>query len=269
MDEIILKSILTSIDNLIANSISPDKLHKLNLRHFKKPHFIPFRYRVLGGILQSMNIQFGNFLEEVIAQIIALNKRYDILPESGKKDLKFEQSRRSTQCIDEYINDCQNNIYSDKELSTHFNNLLNEIKEVGKNQPFDKIKHDIDLLFFDNEKNNYIYCEIKYNDDHDTGKFVDINRKFLMTYSILTKKYDTEISPFIFYFTKKRLKGNPYIPETNILRGSKFFEKFTTINYSSLDNAFKKISESKEINQRFDDMAGNILQRRLVPLSSS
>ncbi|WP_240329917.1 hypothetical protein [Helicobacter suis] len=37
------------------------KIPKLQEIHKNKIHFIPTKYRILGGILQSMNIQFGNF----------------------------------------------------------------------------------------------------------------------------------------------------------------------------------------------------------------
>ena len=46
----------------------------------------------------------------------------------------------------------------------------------------DAIRIGIDALFQPNEE-SYVYVEIKYNDDHDTGKFVDINRKFIKTYA--------------------------------------------------------------------------------------
>ena len=53
------------------------------------------------------------------------------------------------------------------------------------------ITHDVDILFKNLKSNTYYYVEVKYNDDHDTGKFVDINRKFLKTYAYnLTGAYN-------------------------------------------------------------------------------
>jgi hypothetical protein len=51
-----------------------------------------------------------------------------------------------------------------------------------------KFKHDIDLLFKDSATGKIYYLECKYNDDYDTSKFVDINRKFIKTYAYLAKE---------------------------------------------------------------------------------
>lgn len=54
----------TAVSNILKNSSSEKKLKKLIDTHDVKIHFVPRNYRIFGGILQSMNIQFGNFLEE-------------------------------------------------------------------------------------------------------------------------------------------------------------------------------------------------------------
>src|SRR3989344_4138409 len=38
--------------------------------HEDKTHFVPIRYRVLCGFLQSLNIKFGNFIEILLTKII-------------------------------------------------------------------------------------------------------------------------------------------------------------------------------------------------------
>ena len=63
------------------------------------------------------------------------------------------------------------------------------------------------------------------------------------------------------------MKVNPYVPETNILRGSRFFELFTTINYVELDETFMNISMSKEINDKFDNFTHNILNTKNFSLN--
>lgn len=73
-NKILADSLKKSINTLLDNATK--KKQALTDRHNKKPHFIPVRYRVLGGILQSMNIQFGNFLEQVIRNIVAIDERY-------------------------------------------------------------------------------------------------------------------------------------------------------------------------------------------------
>lgn len=57
LDDILLRS----IEKLIENSTSHKKINSLMDKHRKKLHFIPFNYRVLGEILQSMNIQVWKF----------------------------------------------------------------------------------------------------------------------------------------------------------------------------------------------------------------
>lgn len=87
----------------------------------------------------------------------------------------------------------------------------------------------------------------------------------MITYSILSGLYrDYKITPYLFYFTPKRMKGNPYVPESYIFRGDKFFKLFTDIDYNELDSAFKNISESNEINKKFDDMTSKILDCSII-----
>ncbi|MDY6119792.1 MAG: hypothetical protein SPI03_00420 [Campylobacter sputorum] len=77
--------LLSSIKKLIKNSTSDKKFKVIINKHKNKLHFIPFEYRVLGGILQSMNIQFGNFIEELMCGLVK-NSGYEILTKySGKK----------------------------------------------------------------------------------------------------------------------------------------------------------------------------------------
>jgi hypothetical protein len=103
------------------------------------------------------------------------------------------------------------------------------------------------------------YVETKYNDDHDTGKFVDINRKFLKTFAGLVKTLkikDTKLlKPILYYLTKKIMKGNIYVPEgKHIYRGDKLFKEFFTLRYGELDDYLKNISEDKEILEIFDNL---------------
>ena len=80
--------IIKAVRNIIENSISDKKIKKLKEKHNKKMHFIPKNYRVFGGLLQSMNIQFGNFIQELMTLIISNENKFKILEEySGKKEL--------------------------------------------------------------------------------------------------------------------------------------------------------------------------------------
>lgn len=262
LDQVMKKS----IEIMISNAGSDKKVNKLKKKHEKKIHFIPIKYRVFGGIIQSMNIQFGNFIEEAIHQILLVNKNNKIIEEySGKRSNKFCISKKTERLIDQYITDCETHTYSEEEQKINYNKLLEKIVENERDETLETInfKHDVDVLFKDNTSGITYYVEIKYNDDHDTGKFIDINRKLLKTYAYLVRKlkiYDkNKFKPMLFYFTNKRMKGNIYIPESEIYRGSRFFDKYTTIKYSDLEEYMLNISENEETFKQFNDMYNKVV----------
>lgn len=262
LDKIMKKS----IEIMISKSESEEKLKKLKIKHEKKIHFIPIKYRVFGGIIQSMNIQFGNFIEEAIHQILLANSQNEIIEEySGKRSNSFLITKETEALIDNYISDCETLGYTDEELKQNYEKLLKQIIKNEKNKELEtiKFKHDVDVLFKDKNTEITYYVEIKYNDDHDTGKFVDINRKLLKTYAYLVRElgiYDEkEFRPMLFYFTNKRMKGNIFVPESEIYRGSRFFEKYTTIKYSELEQYMLNISENEDTRKQFNDLYNKII----------
>lgn len=250
-----------SVKKLLENSTSEEKIKHIFDKQKVKPHFIPIRYRVLGGLLQSMNIQFGNFIENLMTEIINEENRLEILSEySGNKNKKYRISLKNEERIDNYITRCQS---ENLNLNTEFPNLLNEIINDTASE-YNVIKHDVDMLFRDKTDNKIYYFEMKYNDDHDTGKFVDINRKFIKTYAYLVNEFNiknlSDLTPYIFYFTPKRMKGNIYVPEeTNILRGPAFFDRFLTIKYTEVEEALENFSENTKNVQTFDELYHKIM----------
>lgn len=248
-----------AVSNILINSSSENKLKKLIKTHYVKIHFVPRNYRIFGGILQSMNIQFGNFLEEFMTLLIESDGRYDILEEySGKKSNKFQLSTSNDNRIDQFISFCQ---HSDSiNLDEEFPKLLNEVKN-DNDINLSSISHDIDILFRNKETDVIYYLEVKYNDDHDTGKFVDINRKFIKTYAYLVREFpNTEIKPILFFFNNKKMKGNIYVPEnTNIRRGKSFFDEFLKIKYEDVDSYMRNLSESPDNIKAFDDLYRKII----------
>lgn len=271
MEENVLDKVMKkSIEIMISNAGSDKKINKLKKKHEKKIHFIPIKYRVFGGIMQSMNIQFGNFIEEAIHQILLVNENNKIIEEySGKRSNKFCISKKTETLIDQYITDCETNTYTEEEQKINYENLLYRITENEKDETLETInfKHDVDVLFKDNVSGITYYVEIKYNDDHDTGKYIDINRKLLKTYAYLVRElkiYDkNKFRPMLFYFTNKRMKGNIYIPENEIYRGSRFFDKYTTIKYSDLENYMLNISENEETIKQFNDMYNKVVNENV------
>ena len=253
--------IIKAVSNIINNSVNDKKIYELKEKHNKKMHFIPKNYRVFGGLLQSMNIQFGNFIQELMTLIISNENKFKILEEySGKKDNEFYLSDTNIKRIDDYI--AKHHEHTE-DLKKEFALLQNEILN-DKNANFDKVKYDIDLIFSDNK--NIYYLELKYNDDHDTGKFVNINEKFIKTYAAIAtelknKNYKETVIPILFYFTNKKMKGNNYIPEeTNIRRGKRFFDEFLSIKYDDLEKCLSNISENKKNIKIFDELYNKIME---------
>lgn len=257
MNKKIESLIFKAIENIIKNSSSRSKISDLEKKHSVKIHFIPKKYRIFGGLLQSMNIQFGNFIEELMTLLIENERDYEIIKKySGKKSNSFILSRANENLIDEYISECQLN--TDGFCNFEFVKLQEKIlADSGKNKNL--FKHDIDLLFKNKRTNKFYYLEIKYNDDHDTGKFVDINRKFIKTYAYLVNelriKNIEELTPILFFFNNKKMKGNLYLPEkTNIRRGEKFFVEFLNVRYSELNEFMENLSESPKTLKMFKEL---------------
>lgn len=250
-----------AVENMIAHTGEDRKIRKLILKHDKKIHFIPKRYRVFGGMLQSMNIQFGNFIEELMSVIISKNDRYEIIDKySGKKSNKFKISAANESLIDAYITKCQTeDVFLDAEFMILMDRIIND-----KDTKFKNFQHDIDLLFKDKETNIYYYLEIKYNDDHDTGKFVDINRKFIKTTAYLINELDIksfeQFKPILFFFNNKKMKGNIYIPEqSNIYRGKRFFDEFLDVEYKDVEEYMASLSESEATIEAFNDLYNKVM----------
>lgn len=251
----------TAVEKMLEKTSRTKKLNAMKKKHDVKIHFVPKKYRIFGGLLQSLNIQFGNFIEMLMTIFVENEGRYEVLSKySGKKNNKFELSEQNDSLIDAYITKCQ---YGDIDLDAEFHKLLSAIvaDNSTKTQAF---KHDIDLLFRDKLTGVTYYLEIKYNDDHDTGKFVDINRKFIKTYAYLARelniKNSDELVPILFFFNNKKLKGNIYVPEsTNIKRGKRFFEEFLTVNYDEVDEYMKMLSESGAVIKMFDNLYDKVM----------
>lgn len=256
-----LQLLLNEAVEEMLNKVSSDKKYQeLLKKHNDKVHFVPLEYRVFGGQLQSLNIQFGNFLEHFMVKIIESDKKYEIIEEySGKRSNSFLISAQNDELIDRYIADCQQNNFSD--LNGEFNALMEQIL-INNRRTYDmrKFNHDIDILFKDTVSGKKYYIEVKYQDDHDSGKFVDINRKFIKTYAYLTSELDIteseELVPILFYFNPARNIGNIYVPEDQyILRGPKFFEQFfSDITYEDVRDLFLHTSQLNETRQSFDNL---------------
>ena len=268
MQQDINSFIIDTIRDLIDDSSKYEKLQSIFRKHMDKTHFIPIKYRVLAGILQSMNIKFGNFIEELLGRIIQNENKLILHRLSGERNARLYISEDSQNLLDKYITSRQT-VCSDGNLLDKFYSCIDECLEIEKRPHIKTMEfiNDVDILFSIRDKNSFYYLEIKYNDDHDTGKFIDINRKFIKTYIGLSNTiqiYDIDkFKPILYYLIPTRKKGNIYIPEPeHIYRGERLFnEFFSNISYQDLDKALNNIGNSREVIKLFDVLYGKIMNQ--------
>lgn len=107
-----------------------------------------------------------------------------------------------------------------------------------------------------------MYVEIKYNDDHDTGKFVDINRKFIKTYAGLVNDLGIEdmnqLKPILYYLNPTKRYGPIYVPSSNIYRGAKLFDEYFETEYEDIDKYLRDIGDDPDILRMFDEFYNKV-----------
>jgi hypothetical protein len=263
-----VKSIIKStINEMLQQSVSEDNIRKLVDKHGDKVHFIPVRYRILGGILQGLNIKFGNFIEHLIGNILEIDPSVQVMDESCKNITLFFTSQTDA-LIDKYITDRQLPNSPD-DCTPLFDQLLQKIFEIEASSTDDQrqgITKDVDGLFRIND-GLIVYTEIKYNDDHDTGKFVDINRKFIKTWAGLTVRLHIndkkELLPILYYFNSTKRYGPIYTPSRNIMRGPQLFDRFLQTRYSDVDQYLTEIGDDPDVLALFDAVYNRVRNESL------
>jgi hypothetical protein len=152
-----------------------------------------------------------------------------------------------------------------------FDALLQEIIDIETTASVDQrqgIVKDIDTLFRVSN-GPIIFTEIKYNDDHDTGKFADINRKFIKTWAGLVVRLGItnpdDLIPIIYYFNPTKKYGPIHTPSRNIYRGQQLFDQFLQTKYSDVDKYLTEIGDAPEILRIFDDIYQRVRYEELPP----
>ncbi|MFQ6006693.1 MAG: HinfI family type II restriction enzyme [Woeseia sp.] len=257
MTETVRTAVRQAAEELIEATTSSVAIQKSFETHRAKVHFTPSKYRVLGGLLQSLNIKFGNFLEKLFDLVIQSDGNVERHPRSGSKfPLRFTADTDAR--IDAYITSRQLPESPDR-CDEQFEALLESIVETEQDETKEKqvITKDIDALFQPDTK-NYVYVEIKYNDDHDTGKFIDINRKFIKAFAGLVNELEidarNQLKPILYYFNPTKRYGPIYVPSSNIYRGSRLFDEYFETKYEDVDNYLREIGDDPEIIRMFDNM---------------
>ena len=260
--------------NMVEETMKNEKIIESFRVQSEKTHFVPKQYRVMGGLLQSLNIRFGNFLELLLREIIISDPLVSIMDLSGKR-AKLVLSSSSDQAIDTYIS-MRQQPNSAKDCGREFETLIGNIivNENLQNKNILEQGKDIDCLF-KTKDNKFVYVEVKYNDDHDTGKFVDIQRKIIKTYAGLVNNLKitdrNQLELYIWYFTPVKRWISLYLPERNILRGPQLFERYFATKYEDIDFYLQNISDDPDMLKLFDELYrkirhGRVSNGRLVNL---
>jgi len=268
MSNQVKQTIRKTVLQMLEESMSPENIRKMAEKHEEKVHFVPIRYRIIGGVLQGLNIKFGNFIEQLLRNIVEIDTGVKVLEDSGKK-IKLFFTHQTDALIDSYITDRQLPNSPD-DCTEIFDALLEEIWAIeskATNEQRQGITKDVDGLF-QTDDGLIVYTELKYNDDHDTGKFVDINRKFIKTWAGLAVRYQiqstSELLPILYYFNPKKRYGPIYAPSKNIMRGAQLFERFLHISYDDVDGYLSEIGDAPEILAIFDKMYNVVRNQRLT-----
>lgn len=256
-----------TVSEMLSDSMSAQNIRRMAEKHAEKVHFVPIRYRIIGGILQGLNIKFGNFIEQLLRNIVEIDKGVQVMPDSGKK-IKLFFTPETDALIDSYITERQLPNSPD-DCSKVFSSLLNrilDIEQAATDEQRQGITKDVDGVF-QTENGLIVYTELKYNDDHDTGKFVDINRKFIKTWAGLAVRYQIqskdELLPILYYFNATKRYGPIYTPSSNIMRGSQLFDRFLHISYADVDKYMTEIGDDPEILAIFDKMYNTVRDLKL------
>jgi hypothetical protein len=79
--------IRNTILQMLEGSMSAKNIRKIIRTHEAKVHFVPIRYRIIGGVLQGLNIKFGVFIEQLLRNIVEVDANLRIGQRIARKHL--------------------------------------------------------------------------------------------------------------------------------------------------------------------------------------
>src|SRR3990172_10476278 len=163
MSEKVKEVILMTVMQILDSSMSAKNIRRMAQKHEGKVHFIPIRYRIIGGILQGLNIKFGNFIELLLKNIVEMDTGVKGIEDSGKK-IRLFFTPKTDSLIDSYISSRQLPNSPD-DCTVAFEGLLQKILEnedVASPEERQGIVKDVDGLF-QTDDGAIVYTELKYN----------------------------------------------------------------------------------------------------------
>ena len=235
------KIVREELENLLS-VFSREFISEQVEKHAGKIHAVSVESRVRGAIHQSLNIKFGNAIESMLSRIIDASSHLKLHEYSGKR-VDLPVSAKKVKLIDDYVNSRPG---STKTVNADFGKLRKALK--SKVSVSSTKRMDVDLLF-QTRSGKMFYVEVKYNDDHDTGKYPDIYRKALKTGISLQLETKKPVETFVYYFNAGEKNLVKYFPNSNQLYGKDFFTKFGLGSYRLVCAEISKYQ--KVIDMRF------------------
>jgi hypothetical protein len=256
MDEVKVNELIEkALEDTVWSAFSQSAIERVAKKNSTKVHFIPVGVRVFSGVVQSLNIRYGNFIQALMGNLVKHESTLALHELSGKK-VDFRVSGNVDIEVDKYMGIRKQG--TDSGLDSDYQNFRERWKSTNKVDKLNKAPNDIDLLFTDKD-NQLVYVELKFNDDHDTGKHPDIYRKVLKTGLAIEQLVSKPVLPCVYYFNAGQRNLTSYLPSTQRFSGADFFEKYLTVDYSLVASRLKHLSETDEVKARFQALAESVL----------
>ena len=249
------KLISKTLEDTVWSAFSQSAIERVAKKNSAKVHFIPLGVRVFSGVVQSLNIRYGNFIQALMSNLVKQESSLDLHELSGKK-VEFRVSGNVDIEVDRYMGVRKQG--TETGLDSDYQNFRERWKRANNTEKFNKVPNDVDLLFTD-KNNQMVYVELKFNDDHDTGKHPDIYPKVLKTGLALEQMISKPVLPCVYYFNAGQRNLTSYLPSSQRFSGADFFEKFLTVDYDLVADRLKHLSETDEVKARFQELADSVL----------
>jgi hypothetical protein len=242
-----------SLEKSVWGALNPASIERVRKKNENKTHFIPVGIRVFSGVVQSMNIRYGNFIQVLLNELVAREQKLTINEISGTR-YAFETSPSIDTLVDQFISDRKRSSSSDPDaeyqlLRSAWSSKVNEKTLISPN--------DVDLLFRAQDGITY-YVELKFNDDHDTGKHPDIFRKVLKTGMALEQHLNEEVVPCVYYFNQGERNLVKFLPDNQRFSGDVFFSKFLSVDYGLVAEALRQVSEDPAVKKKFSELFNDV-----------
>ena len=228
--QMVEKYLRPQIDDVFNTS----ELRKFKDRNSDKIHPLSVEARTLGGAIQSANIRYGNQLQVLVTEVLRQSRKSSVHRLSGTK-VSLPVSRTAASAIEQFITERSE---SSRNLVGDYERLSRRLKSA---KPGARRKvRDVDLLI-QAPRGPLLLVELKFNDDHDTGKRPDIFRKVLLTADGLRHELRKSVTPVVCYFNSAPTSGVKFLPSHQVVDGEYLLSKFAEIKFSQLANAIRSL----------------------------